>query len=405
LEDFISCAFFLSTEEHLTIFTNKFILQTTLYKKEVCDMNSLCCAFIMLLSTTVPDTLRTGRWIDLIGASKVWKITEGSSELLIGVIDLGFDYYHPALEGRVIPGFYAHDAYHPEIVGVSAHGTMVSSIILTLAPKCKIITASLGTIEHTLLKLQKEFFKEHPDAKMTDFQMELLKHQEELKDFGERWIRHVSKSTAEAIRFLVDRGVKVINISALLRSSEELEDAFKYAEEHDVVIVLGAGNSGQRYTDYPGDGLKNVLIVGGSTLQDERWTKKVHYYGSRILQGSNYGPRLSLLAPIESLVVAVPHEERFYHSEEGPMGPTDEEFEGPYQLLEYGGTSSAAPIVTALAALLRSLRPDLRAEEVVQLIKDGAKDLGKPGFDEETGFGRVDFSTTFELLRRYRNGG
>lgn len=83
------------------------------------------------------------------------------------------------------------------------------------------------------------------------------------------------------------------------------------------------------------------------------------------------------------------------------MGRQDAEYDGQYDVTPFGATSMATPIVSSLAALVRSLRPDLSAREVIDLIKKGAVDMGEPGFDELTGHGRIDFLKTLELARAH----
>lgn len=54
------------------------------------------------------------------------------------------------------------------------------------------------------------------------------------------------------------------------------------------------------------------------------------------------------------------------------------------------GASLAAPHVAAVAALVRSLRPDLSADDVVALLASTATDLGDPGRDPVFGYGLID---------------
>jgi len=54
------------------------------------------------------------------------------------------------------------------------------------------------------------------------------------------------------------------------------------------------------------------------------------------------------------------------------------------------GASMSAPHVVAVAALVRALRPDLNADEVVALLAATAIDLGDPGRDPVYGYGLVD---------------
>ena len=63
---------------------------------------------------------------------------------------------------------------------------------------------------------------------------------------------------------------------------------------------------------------------------------------------------------------------------------------GSSQFADYWGTSFATPRVSALAAGLRFRWPDLKAEEVVAVIKRTATDMGAPGVDAKYGWGKIN---------------
>ena len=356
-----------------------------------------------------------------IHAEEAWEITRGDPNVLVGIIDNGFDFYHPDLKGQLTPGYYYPGGYHAEFYENLAHGTLVASLILAkggrpdvmigLAPRCRAVTASQGMIEHTMLKIQSEFFKTHPDAKLADMQQEMIRHPLALAKFAHDWIVYQTEGAAEAIRYLVDRKVRVINLSGGLcrhlcrplsaAAWENVEKAFAYGAEKDVVIVLAAGNNAERWEDYPGDAA-TVIVAGATRLDDTRWEQEQEYRGAKIKQGSNFGKRLTVMAPVEDLVVCVPHERRVYQSDDGPMGAAKVEFKGPHDVLPIGATSSAAPIVTALVALVRSARPDLDARSVVAIVQRGCDDIAAPGFDDRTGHGRVNFGKTLRLARDWK---
>jgi subtilisin family serine protease len=355
----------------------------------------------------------------LTKVEEAWKITRGGADCTIGVIDSGFDFFHPALQTNLKPGWFAPGVYHTDSFTMDGHGTLVASILAArkkdgedgmwgMAPDCTLVAASMGMPMHGLVQLQRRFFAQNPKATMAGFQKEMATHATELRAFGEMWMSYVFNTISAAIRDLADRGVRVVNISSFLDLSfakampelqAKLEAAFTYAKQHDMVIVLGAGNHNQRVTSYPGDG-DFVLIAGASTLADQRWTITSKMKEMEIKQGSCFGPRLGVMAPIENIVTAAPHEEAYYNWKDTPMGEQKVKFEGAYEIERWGATSSAAPQVAALAALVRSLRPDLKAAEVIRLIEQGADDIGAPGFDEETGYGRINFLKTLELARK-----
>ena len=350
-----------------------------------------------------------------INVFDAWRITKGDPNILIGVIDNGFDFFHPDIEGDLLPGFYASGGYHTECFENIAHGTAVASLIIAgnnnkigmtgLAPACRVIAASYGAIEHKFAKMQKKFRRENPDAGPNEFGKAMRKYRAELKGFAARWTRYICLSFAEAIRYLVDRNVKVINMSSLLKKSlcppeawERLEDAFAYAKDKGIIIVMSSGDDGRLCEDYPGSP-DTVIIVGSTLLDDSRWEEILDIKGSKIKQGSSFGKRLTVMAPTENLQVCGPHLEHVYSREDGPLGPTDADFSelGAYFVFPNGATSCAAPIVTSLVALVYSIRPDLDAETVVDIIKEGCDDVGEKGFDIYTGYGRVNFGKTIEI--------
>jgi subtilisin family serine protease len=67
-------------------------------------------------------------------------------------------------------------------------------------------------------------------------------------------------------------------------------------------------------------------------------------------------------------------------------------------IIEMFGTSQASPHVAGLAALLLGEDPTLTPAEVLQLLRDGAIDLGPAGFDNEYGWGRIDVINSLNLL-------
>jgi cell wall-associated protease len=158
------------------------------------------------------------------------------------------------------------------------------------------------------------------------------------------------KDVANAIRYAVDNGAKVLNLSFGKRFSshkQAVDDAIKYAEAHDVLVVHAAGNDGNDCDTadyYPqtkfkdGKFAKNVLQVGCS-----RTTFDSHlpaWY-------SNYGKHtVDLFAP--------------GHDSYGPFVNNHYGYAG--------GTSNAAPFVVGVAALLKSYFPELTMLQIKNII-------------------------------------
>lgn len=351
-------------------------------------------------------------YFDLMQVQPAWELVRSLPRISVGVIDTGFDFEHPALAGQAEAAFsysgpgVIHAPYYEDV----AHGTLVASIIgadgggmAGLCPNCHILAAQQGTIEHVWLKLLRQYLREHPGTPMNKAAEAVMQqHGQEIQIFSRSWGKFIQDSVSESIRHLTDKGAKVINASIFL-SGMDINDAMTYAVAKDVVVVLGAGNTATRVDDYPGDS-ETVLVVGASMIDDRRWEQTFDSVGTTVKQGSCYGSRLSVMAPVQDIVVAAPHDEKAYQSPpEGPMGEYHVDFGGQFTRLPMGATSSAAPMVTALAGLVRSLRPDLSARDVVRIIKSGTDRISEGnGFDLYTGYGRINFLKTLRLAQDWK---
>jgi len=172
------------------------------------------------------------------------------------------------------------------------------------------------------------------------------------------------KDVANAIRYAVDNGATVINMSfgkGYSPYKDPVDDAVRYAVSKDVILVHAAGNDGKENdfeNNFPHDKFERrgwfrpkyaetwieVGAMGASNDQD-------------LTAGfSNWSAdKVDVFAPGEEIYATVP--------------------DNKYQDLQ--GTSMAAPMVAGLAATLRSYFPDLTAEQVKQIIMDSSV---KPSF-------------------------
>ncbi|PRY27761.1 subtilase family protein [Spirosoma oryzae] len=162
------------------------------------------------------------------------------------------------------------------------------------------------------------------------------------------------KDIANGIRYAVDNGAKVLNMSFGKRLSpfkEQVDAAIRYALDHDVIIVHAAGNNGEdldKTTNFPsavdeqGRRAPNVLTVGNST----------RYLNNRLAAASsNYSMRqVDLFAPGTDINSTVPHN----------------------RYAVFSGTSMAAPHVAGVAALLRAYFPQLTAVQVCDILRESA---------------------------------
>ncbi len=177
------------------------------------------------------------------------------------------------------------------------------------------------------------------------------------------------KDVALAIRYAVDNGAKVVNMSfgkPVSPYKSMVDDAVKYAQSKGVLLVHGSGNDGKDITHdvfYPNpvflDGTRatNYLTVGASG------DKTTGYYAAPF---SNYSKTaVDIFAPGMFI----------YSTATGN------------RYLGADGTSLASPVASGVAALLRSYFPKLTPEQVIHImVTTGTPipgEVGIPGHDEQ----------------------
>ncbi len=185
------------------------------------------------------------------------------------------------------------------------------------------------------------------------------------------------KDIALAIRYAVDNGAQVINMSFGKGYSPEkqwVDDAVKYAESKGVLMVHAAGNDGRNIDttfNYPspvlvadGKRASNWITVGASGPNNEN--------GNSITANfSNYGKtEVDVFAPGVKIYATVPG---------GNV----------YQSLQ--GTSMASPVVAGVAALILQYYPSLSASQVKYVIQKSALNPGLKVKNPGTGV-EVDLS-------------
>jgi subtilisin family serine protease len=296
--------------------------------------------------------------LSLVNIDKAWDITQGSSDIVVAVIDTGVDTIHPSLKENlwVNPGETGvddkgHDkstngidddgnGFIDDVHGWNfannsndltdrhGHGTHVAGIIHSSAPK-------------TNLMILKYF-----DPKAT----------------GESNLAN----TVKAIQYAIKMKARIINYSGggTTQYTDE-ENAVRKAQEAGILFVAAAGNE---YSNsdisgfYPADyGFSNIASV---TAIDEN---------QKVLNSSNYGIRtVDIAAPGRNINSTLPG---------GKFGPMT-------------GTSQATAFVTGAAALLMAENPELirEPEKVISI-------LTKTGFTNETLKGKTKSETRLDTYR------
>ena len=179
------------------------------------------------------------------------------------------------------------------------------------------------------------------------------------------------KDVATGIIYAVDNGAKIINLSLGKYTSphpEMVNEAIAYAGKHDVLVIGAAGNNHLNIdsiayfpaaVDAKGQTLDNFIRVGGTAMDGSR---------SSI---SNYGDhKVDIYAPGEYISGVYPGNKKDFAN----------------------GTSVATPVVSGIAAMLRTYFPKLKATQLKRVLIETAR--------EQNGLKLVDAEAAVKHLMR-----
>lgn len=185
---------------------------------------------------------------------------------------------------------------------------------------------------------------------------------------------------AEAIIYAANNGARIINLSVGGPELTHLEQlAIDFAHSQGVLVVAAAGNEGRELSDYGPAGADHVLTVAATGPGDER------------LKASNWGAQVDLAAPGQDIVgLRAPATDLMTTADRDGYVPRSQ-FVGEDQLYYRAtGTSFAAPLVAGTASLLLAAKPGLSGDQLERMLVNSAQDIGPPGIDQLTGYGRLD---------------
>ncbi|MBI0577742.1 S8 family serine peptidase [Neobacillus cucumis] len=163
-------------------------------------------------------------------------------------------------------------------------------------------------------------------------------------------------AVALGIKYAVEHHADVINMSLGSPNYSVLLDYYaNYAKSKGVILIAAAGNDGTFTKTYPA-ALNSVVGVGATSSSDH-----VAFY-------SNKGSFVDFTAPGSNIFSSI------NGSSYAPLT----------------GTSMASPVVSGVAALIRSRNPFLTPDQVESVMKHSVIDLGAKGRDDYYGYGRID---------------
>ncbi|PTQ74604.1 S8 family serine peptidase [Celeribacter persicus] len=247
------------------------------------------------------------------------------SGVAIGMIDTGINDAHETFAGAALELHrLSDDGLTPSR---NLHGTAIAALLIGDPA-----TRSPGLVPGASLVAVDSFHREGRDERADVFTL------------------------TDALSFLAERDVRVINLSLAGPENAVLEEiTARLVAENDILILAAAGNDGPRAGPRYPAAFDHVMAV--TAIDRDR----------RVYRRAVQGPHIDLAAPGVNVWTAA--------SVSGARWKT--------------GTSFAVPFATAAAAMLRETHPESSAIEIAEALRAGATDLGEPGRDEVYGHGLV----------------
>ena len=282
------------------------------------------------------NVLRASRdFTDPLVAQEWWRpdvrvdtLTPPGPGMPVTIVDSGVEFSHPEFVGR--PDFTPLNTQEPAPIG-GVHGTAVASVIGAPANGVGLVGI-------------------YPTAVMRSFDASL----------GDG-TQLPPSDIAEGIRAAAEAGRSVINLSLGSTSPNGLIDgAIEEAVRLGSLVVAASGNSGEEGSppSYPAVD-PHVFTVGATDEADQP------------APFSSRSQSVDIAAPGVDIPVAT--------ALDMSWAPED-------------GTSFSSPLVAGAAAWLWTVRPDLDASQVAEILRESARDVGPPGYDTATGYGILDMA-------------
>ncbi|MFE5969654.1 S8 family serine peptidase [Streptomyces sp. NPDC056463] len=293
---------------------------------------------VAMLTVAVPaaqaEDMRGRQWyLDAMKADELWKVATGKG-VTVAVLDTGVDSTVSELRGKVLPGRNFYDEgggtgrtdngdteRHGTNMAIAVAGSGLDGGVKGIAPDAKILP----------IKIADSF------------------------TFG------LVNPTTNAIRYAVDNGARVINISfgggrADEQEARKWQAAVDYAVGKGALIFAASGNTGlEAQDDYPSVA-RGVVAVGALDTK------------GKAAEFSNYGAHLALAAPGVDI----------------PGRCSDDKS----KYCAFDGTSGASAIASGSAALIWSAHPDWTANQVLRVMMETAGHVGKVP-DKYIGYGSI----------------
>lgn len=322
-------------------------------------------------SVSLPAGLQVGLWqptaetpalwyeaqpaLQLVGSSAAHQYATGQG-VVVADIDAGFDYGHPALASRLVPGY---DFVADQNTAGSGSLDQTGTTNLLQSSTSYLFQSSTSYLFEEFGLNFLSTTTDNPGITHGTFTAGLIAATAPgagimpIRAFDDKGQADVF-TLAKAIHWAVDHGANVINMSwGTTTNSKTLHAAIQFAEARNVILVAAAGNADSDTPYYPG-AYPGVIDVAATDDKDVK------------AGFSTYGKFISVSAPGVNIISAWPGD--LYGVE--------------------SGTSFSAPIVAGEAALLLSRQITDAADEIAATSVD--IDSENPDYEGELGAGRVE---------------
>lgn len=325
--------------------------------KRLCGLIFIIVLIPCIVGAKIPNDPGAEQWaFKDIGVYQTWDYFIGSTDVVVAIIDNGFDTFHPDLRDNLWQNKkeirnnqidddengYVDDIYgwnfldnnndpRPSVFGLSSyeereaifnHGTLVAGII-----------GAVGNNELGISGI--------------NWRVKLMN----LKVVGNEGTGSMS-ALAGAIYYAVDNGADIINISMVGPDEGDIVvKAVKYAYDHGVVIIAAGGNNYFSLNDEP------LYPVCADKDEKENWVLGVSAISEshRLAMFSNTGNNcIDITAPGVNITSTI----RF-----SPTNGLTEMYSGGWS-----GTSFATPMVSGAAALIKSIHPEWGPKEIYDIL-------------------------------------
>lgn len=272
-------------------------------------------------------------------SNKAWKLVNQKRTVKVAIVDTGVDYNHPDLKNRVLTELgYNFIDKNNDVMDDNWHGTHVAGIIAAEMNNNQGITGIVGPLDVKIIPVKVLDKNGQGDSPII----------------------------AEGIKYAVDKGADIINISIGFKVKDTyIEEAVNYAKQKGVLVVAAAGNDNSNCDSYSPAGDKGVFTV---SAVDNSYNKASF---------SNYGSTVMVAAPGVDIISTVPDNSYEYRN----------------------GTSMAAPTVVGIAAMLKAENPKLTPDEIEKILISSSNDIMAKGKDDYSGYGFVNAYKALQMVQ------